>query len=386
MKVYFDNAATTKVHPKVFESMVPYLKEEYGNPSSIHSFGRKVRVAIEDAREIAANYINANPSEIYFVSNGTEANNFPVFGIAETVYQEDKRDNLLTTAAEHTCVLEAFEKLSDEGFKSNILSVDNDSSLKLDDLKSALENNTSLVSVIHINNETGAQNKLEEISEIVKKNNVFFHTDAVQSFGKIKIDVNELGVDSLSASAHKFHGPKGVGLVYAKSGTPLSPMIFGGSQERNRRGGTEFAAGIIGLAEAIKIAESESETNFKKVSELRSYFIKSLKEAAIEGVEINCAENSFPYVLSITFNSKIYNNDSEAMLMFLDINGIAASNGAACTSGTLKPSHVIMSMGRSKEDANGTIRFSFSYQNTKEEVNYTVDVLEKMAKKFKRKN
>ncbi|MDZ7765659.1 MAG: cysteine desulfurase family protein [Melioribacteraceae bacterium] len=386
MKVYFDNAATTKVHPKVFESMVPYLKEEYGNPSSIHSFGRKVRVAIEDAREIAANYINANPSEIYFVSNGTEANNFPVFGIAETVYQEDKRDNLLTTAAEHTCVLEAFEKLSDEGFKSNILSVDNDSSLKLDDLKSALDNNTSLVSVIHINNETGTQNKLEEISEIVKKNNAFFHTDAVQSFGKIKIDVNELGVDALSASAHKFHGPKGVGLVYAKSGTPLSPMIFGGSQERNRRGGTEFAAGIIGLAEAIKIAESESETNFKKVSELRSYFIKSLKEAAIEGVEINCEENSFPYVLSITFNSKIYNNDSEAMLMFLDINGIAASNGAACTSGTLKPSHVIMSMGRSKEDANGTIRFSFSYQNTKEEVNYTVDVLEKMAKKFKRKN
>ena len=386
MKVYFDNAATTKVHPKVFESMVPYLKEEYGNPSSIHSFGRKVRVAIEDAREIAANYINANPSEIYFVSNGTEANNFPVFGIAKTVYQEDKRDKIITTAAEHTCMLETFEELSKTGFDSNTVSVNHDSMVDINQLKAAIDKNTSLVSVIHVNNETGTQNKLEEISEIVKKNNAFFHTDAVQSFGKIKIDVNELGVDALSASAHKFHGPKGIGLVYAKSGTPLSPLIFGGSQERNRRGGTEFAAGIIGLAGAIKIAESESETNFKKVSELRSYFIKSLKEAAIEGVEINCEENSFPYVLSITFNSKIYNNDSEAMLMFLDINGIAASNGAACTSGTLKPSHVIMSMGRSKEDANGTIRFSFSYQNTKEEVNYAVDLLEKMAKKFKRKN
>lgn len=384
MKVYFDNAATTKVHPKVFESMLPYLKEEYGNPSSIHSFGRKVRVALEDAREIAANYINANPSEIYFVSNGTEANNFPVFGIAETVYQEDKINNLLTTAAEHTCVLEAFEKLSDEGFNSNILGVDNDSSLKLDDLKSAIDNNTSLVSVIHINNETGAQNKLEDISEIVKKNNAFFHTDAVQSFGKIKIDVNKLGIDALSASAHKFHGPKGIGLVYAKSGTPLSPMILGGSQERNRRGGTEFAAGIIGLAEAIKISEKESATNFKHVSEIRNYFIKSLQEASIEGLGVNCKQNSFPYVLSITFNSAMYNNDSEAMLMFLDINGIAASNGAACTSGTLKPSHVIMSMGKSKEEANGTIRFSFSYQNIKEEVDYAVDMLAKMAKKFKR--
>ncbi len=384
MKVYFDNAATTKIHPKVFEKMLPFLKEDFGNPSSIHSFGRKVRVAVEEAREISADYINANPSEIYFVSNGTEANNFPIFGIARTMYEEDHRNKIISSQAEHTCVLETFDQLSKEGFETNIVNVDSTARVDIDELQNKVDNNTSLVSTIHINNETGSENNLSEIRKITEKQNTFLHTDAVQSFGKIKIDVNELGVNSLSASAHKFHGPKGVGLVYAKSGTPLSPMIFGGSQERNRRGGTEFTAGIIGLAEAIRVAKKESDANFQKVSEIRNHFIKNLEELSIDGLEINCRENSFPYLLSITFNSEIYNNDSEAMLMFLDINGIAASNGAACTSGTLKPSHVIMSMGKSKENANGTIRFSFSYENNIQEVNYVIETIEKMSRRFKK--
>lgn len=384
MKVYLDNAATTKIHPKVFEKMLPYLKEEYGNPSSIHSYGRKVRVALEEAREIAADFINANPSEIYFVSNGTEANNFPIFGIAETVYAEDGRNKIITSAAEHTCVLESFDALRQNGLSTESLPVDKDGKISQSTFSEAVDSETSLISIIHVNNETGSVNDIEKLSKIAKDKEAYFHTDAVQSFGKIKIDVSELGVDALSASAHKLHGPKGVGLVYAKSGTPLSPMIFGGSQERNRRGGTEFAAGIIGFAEAIKIAKNDSENNFAMVKKLRDHFIRSIDEIGIEGLSFNCKDTSFPYVLSLTFNSEIFNNDSEAMLMFLDINGIAASNGAACTSGTLKPSHVIMAMGKSEADANGTIRFSFSYQNTFEEIDYTIGIIKKMAEKFRK--
>lgn len=385
MKVYFDNAATTKIHPKVFEKMIPFLKDEYGNPSSIHSYGRKVRVAVEEARETVAEFINANPSEIYFVSNGTEASNFPIFGIAKTTFNDDGRNRILTTQAEHTCVHESVEELATQGFEYEKLPVNKNSFLAKDTLEKSINQNTSLISVIHINNETGTVNNIKELSELAKQKNTYFHSDAVQSFGKIKIDVNELGVNTLSASAHKFHGPKGIGLAYVKSGTPLSPMIFGGSQERNRRGGTEFPAGIVGLAEAIKVAEKDSEQNFRIVSDIRKHFIKNLDELKIEGLEINCRDTNFPYILSLTFNSNIYRNDSEAMLMFLDINGIAGSNGAACTSGTLKPSHVIMSMGRSEEDANGTIRFSFSYQNTIKEVDYVCDVISKMAEKFKKK-
>lgn len=385
MKVYFDNAATTQMHPKVLDAMLPYFKGEYGNPSSIHSFGRKVRVALEEARETVADFINANASEIYFLSSGTEANNFPIFGIANTVYKEDGRNHIITSKAEHPCVLESFEELEKRGFNSRYIDIDENGVVKQEKLINLITNDASLVSLIHINNETGSVNPISELSKNIKEKNVYFHTDAVQSFGKVKIDVNELGVDSLSASAHKIHGPKGIGFTYAKSGTPLSPMIFGGSQERNRRGGTEFAAGIIGFAEAIKLAQNNLDDNYKHVKKVRDHFINLLDELSIEGLTINTKEDASPYVLSLTFDSSIYNNDAEAMLMFLDINGIAASNGAACTSGTLKPSHVIMSMGKSKEDASGTIRFSFSQYNTIDEVEYVVDKIAIMAEKFRKK-
>lgn len=364
--------------------MVPFLNEEYGNPSSIHSFGRKVRVAVEEAREIIADYINADASEIYFVSNGTEANNFPILGIAKTNFEETARNKIISSSVEHTCVLESFEELSKLGFDSVINAVTPEGIINSNQLLQNIDDKTSLVSLIHINNETGAVNEIEGISKKIAQKDIYFHTDAVQSFGKVDIDVKKLGVHSLSVSAHKLHGPKGIGVVYAKSGTPLSPMILGGSQERNRRGGTEFTAGIIGFAEAVKIAKSESKANFEKVKELRNYFISSIDESSLENVDVNCRETTFPYILSLTFDGNYYKNDSEAMLMFLDINGIAASNGAACTSGTLKPSHVIMNMGRSKEDALGTVRFSFSALNTKDEVNYTIGKLEEMGKKFKK--
>jgi cysteine desulfurase len=382
--IYLDHAATTPLHPKVLEKMLPFLKEDFGNPSSIHSYGRKVRVAIEEAREIIADFINAKAGEIYFVSGGTEANNFPLFGIAKTEFNESGRNEIITTKTEHQCVLESFNELKKQGFITKILDVNNDGTLELKNLKNELTKNTSLVSVIHINNETGVDNNSSKIKETLQNNNIYFHSDAVQSFGKIPINVKHLGFDSLSFSSHKINGPKGIGAVYAKSETPLSPIIFGGSQERNRRGGTENAAAIVGFAEAVKIAKAEMENNFELVKKLREYFIKGIMNLDSNGITINGLENNFPYILSITFKKEFYNNDAEAMLMYLDTNGIAASNGAACTSGTLKPSHVILAMGKSVEDANGTIRFSFGVQNTTDQIEYTIEVLSKMNKKFRK--
>lgn len=384
MKVYFDNAATTPVHPKVFEKMKKFLSDEYGNPSSIHSFGRTARVAIEEARETAAQFINANESEIYFTSGGTEANNFCLAGITKTELLESKKNQIIISKAEHHSILETAEELEKNNFDVIYNNVLPDTALNIDALEKNLSPQTSLVSIIHINNETGSQNNIKHVADLAKKNKSFIHTDTVQSFGKININVKELGVDSLSASAHKINGPKGAGFAFVKSGTPVSPLIYGGSQERNRRGGTENVAAIVGFAEAIRIAQNEMNYNYDHVKKIRDEFVNGLSSIDNKGIRFNGGSYSLPYILSITFNSEYYRNDSEAMLMFMDINGVAVSNGAACTSGTLKPSHVILSAGYSVEDANGTVRFSFGSQNTLEEVEYTLEVLKKMADKFRR--
>lgn len=384
-EIYFDNAATTRLDKRVFEKMVPFLNEFYGNPSSVHSYGRKVRVAIEEARETIAEFINADASEIYFASGGTEANNFPVFGIAKTEFNESGRNTIVSTSVEHHCVLEPIEELSKNGFNVKLTSVDSKSILEEDSFKKNLSYDVSLASVIFCNNETGAVNQVEKLAEFAHSTNTYFHTDAVQAFGKIPIDVKKLHLDSMSFSSHKIHGPKGAGAVFVKSGTPLSPLIFGGSQERNRRGGTENPASIIGFAEAVKLIKREMTGNFEKVKALRDKFLNGIKEIDQKGIEINGGDNVLPYIASITFKNEFYNNDPEAILMYLDINGIAASNGAACTSGTLKPSHVILAMGRPLEDAQGTIRFSFSAENTIDEVSYALEIVEKMTNKFSKK-
>lgn len=381
--IYFDNAATTPLHPLALEKMLPYLKEYYGNASSIHSFGRKARVAVEEAREVVAAFINAHPSEIYFVSGGTEANNFPIAGISRLNRTETRKNEILTTAGEHLCVAEAVENLAKENFNTKFLKINSESILDSEELKNNLTDATSLVSVIHVNNETAAENPINELCKITHSKNAYFHSDAVQSFGKIKIDVKELNVDSISFTAHKINGPKGVGAVYFKTGTPVSPIIYGGSQERNRRGGTENVAAIVGFAQAVKIAQQKMNDSFINSDKIRNFIIKGLKHIDAEGIKINCEDSPFPYILSFTLNSKKYNNDAEAMLMYLDINGIAASNGAACSSGTLKPSHVILSMGIDKKDAGGTIRLSFGHQNTLEDAEYFLEIFNIMAKKFR---
>ncbi|MGE5399856.1 MAG: cysteine desulfurase family protein [Ignavibacteriales bacterium] len=382
-KIYFDNAATTPLHPKVFEKMLPFLKEHYGNPSSIHEFGRKVRVAVEEAREIVAGFINASASEIYFVSGGTEANNFPVFGIARSEHNESGRNHIVSTGTEHHSILDSLKELTRQGFSATVSEVNSDGSVDQERIVKAMNNKTSLVSVIHVNNETGTINDIKSLSETAHLNNSYFHSDTVQSFGKLPLDSKYLGVDSLSFSSHKINGPKGAGAVYVKSGTPLSPLIFGGSQERNRRGGTENPAAIIGFAEAVRIASSEMQLNYTLIDSLRKSFIEGIRSIDTEGIVINGGNNVLPHVLSLTFTHQYYNTDAEAMLIYLDINGVAASNGAACTSGTLKPSHVILSMGRDLSDAKGTLRFSFGSQNTLEEVEYVIAVLDKMARKFR---
>jgi len=382
MNVYFDNAATTPLNPLVLEKMLPYLKNDFGNPSSIHSFGRKIRVVVEESREVVADFINADPSEIYFTSGGTESINFAINGIARTEFNESGKNELISSPTEHSAVLDTNKSLELSGFKYIELNVERNSSVNLDSLSESLTDKTSLVSIMYTNNETGAINNVSEIANKVKNNNSYFHCDAVQAIGKIRINVNELKVDALSASAHKIYGPKGIGFLYVRSGTPISPLLIGGSQERNRRAGTENVAGIIGLAETFRFADAKLEENEKSVLKLKTAFIDGLNLFNKDEVEINGGENTSPHILSMTFNSNYFHNDSEGMLMLLDINGVAASQGSACASGTLKTSHVILSTGKSKEDADGTIRFSFNPWNTIEEVEYTLGVLEKLRNKF----
>jgi len=383
-RVYLDNAATTKVHPKVLEKMIPFLSDNFGNPSSIHSFGRKARVAIEEARETIANFINADASEIYFTSGGTEANNFVLNGISKTAFQESGKRKIISNKAEHHAVLDTLENLQHFGFNVNFLSVNKETKVEKEILSKEIDEDTSLISIMHINNETGTINSIKEFSELVKEKEIYFHTDAVQSFGKIKIDVKELGVHSICGSAHKINGPKGVGFAFVKSGTPISPLLFGGSQERNRRGGTENIAGIIGYAEAVKIKSEIMEESFNHVAKLKERMISGIKNLDAQNIFVNGGKDSLPYILSITLNSQVYNNDAESIIIYLDINGIAASSGSACTSGTIKASHVMLASGYSPMDAAGTIRFSFGIENTEEEIDYTLDVFSNLLKKFKK--
>jgi cysteine desulfurase len=375
MNVYFDNAATTKLHPQVLEKMLPYLKEDYGNASAIHSFGRKARVAVEDSREIIADLINAEPSEIYFTSGGTESNNFIINGIAKTEYLDSGKNKIITSTVEHHSVLHTFDKLVNEGFESKLVPVNEKFKPLENKIKNEIDENTSLVSIIHVNNETGSIFDFD----ILPNKDYYIHTDAVQSFGKINIDVKKIHIHALSASAHKINGPKGIGMAYIKSGTPMESFILGGGQERNRRAGTENVASIVGFAEAVKIAKQELDNNYEKVSKLKKYFTQQLHKYFADKVLINSYENFSPYILSITFDPQYFKNDSEAILMNLDINGIAASSGSACTSGTLKPSHVILANGKSIDYAKGTLRFSFSVNNSFEEIDFAISKLKKIA-------
>ncbi len=376
-RVYLDYAATTPTHPDVVKEMVPFLNQEFGNPSSIHTFGREVRKKVEEAREKVAHLIGANPEEIVFTSGGTEADNFALIGIAFA--NEKKGNHIITSSIEHHAVLEACHFLEKRGFSLTYLPVDKDGLIDPNDVKRAIKNKTILVSLMHANNEIGTIEPIAEIGKIVKEKGIYFHTDAVQTAGILDVNVNDLKVDLLALSAHKFYGPKGVGALYIRKGTRMVPFIHGGHQERRRRAGTENTSGIIGLGKAAEIAQETKEKEAKRLRELRDYMIKEIFNQ-IENVRLN----GHPIQrLPGNINVSIEFVEGESLLLNLDLAGIAASSGSACTSDTLEPSHVLKAIGVPIQVAHGSIRFTLGKWTTKEDIDYTLEKLVETVKKLR---
>ena len=367
--IYFDNAATTKLDDEVLKEMLPYLKENYGNASSIYKLGRESKKAIEESREKVAKILNCKASEIYFTAGGSESDNTAIKGIARAY--KNKGNHIITSKIEHPAVLETCKELEKEGFEVSYISVNKNGIINLEELKKEIKPNTILISVMFANNEIGTIQPIKEIGQIAKENSIYFHTDAVQAVGNIKIDVQELNIDSLSLSGHKFYGPKGIGALYVKSGVHFQKYISGGHQEKNKRAGTENVAGIVGLGKALELAYSTLEVHNKKIRDLRDYYEEQISEK-IPYVKINGdAEKRLSGNSNISFRFI----EGEGLLLNLDLKGICASSGSACTSGSLDPSHVLLAIGLPHEIAHGSLRISIGKYNTKEEIDYLVENL-----------
>lgn len=367
MTVYADNAATTKLSENSLNAMMPLLKEDYGNPSSLHTVGQKAKEYLEEARESIANLIGAKPKEIYFTSGGSEADNQAIRTAAYLGAKKGKK-HIISSKFEHHAVLHTLNALEKEGFTITLLDVYSNGIVKVSDVENAITDETCLVTIMTANNEIGTIQPIAEIGRVCREKGVLFHTDAVQAVGHIPVNVNDMNVDMLSVSAHKFHGPKGVGLLYVRTGIPVKNLIEGGAQERGKRAGTENTAGIVGMAAALKDSVENLEKNAKKVSAMRDRLIDGLK--SIEKSRINGdLENRLPGTLNMCFEGI----EGESLLLLLDARGICASSGSACTSGSLDPSHVLLSIGVPVEIAHGSLRLSISEYNTMEEMNHIVN-------------
>lgn len=375
--IYLDNASTTKLDKRVLDRMLPYLSEEYGNPSAIYKPAKTARKAVEEARATVAKILNCEPTEIYFTASGSESDNTAIKGIARRY--RDKGRHIITSKIEHPAVLETCKALEREGFDVTYISVDGNGILDLKELENSIREDTILISVMFANNEIGTLQPVKEIGEIAKRHGVFFHTDAVQAVGSEWIDVKELGIDSLSLSAHKFHGPKGVGALYVKSGVRFERFVDGGHQEKGRRAGTENVAGIVGLAAAMELSYAELQEKNGRVRALRDYY-----EAEVE--------KRIPYIkrngdqkkrLAGTSNISFEFIEGEGLLLNLDLKGICASSGSACTSGSLDPSHVLLAIGLKHEIAHGSLRISIGKYNTKEEIDFLVENLVEIVNKLR---
>lgn len=375
--VYFDNAATTKLDSDVLNDMMPYLTDNYGNASSIYKLGKTSRKAVEEAREKVANILNCKPNEIYFTAGGSESDNTAIKGIARA--NKSKGNHIITSKIEHPAVLDSCHDLEKEGFEVSYISVDENGTIDLEELKKEIKPATILISVMTANNEIGTIQPIKEIGQIAHEHNIYFHTDAVQAIGNIKIDVNEMNIDSLSLSGHKFYGPKGIGALYVKNGVSFNKYISGGHQERNKRAGTENIAGIVGLASAMERAYKELDEHNKKISELRDYYESSILEK-IPYVKVNGnVKNRLPGNSNISFRYI----EGEGLLLNLDLKGICASSGSACTSGSLDPSHVLLAIGLPHEIAHGSLRISIGKYNTKDEIDYLIDSLVEIVNKLR---
>lgn len=376
--IYADHAATTYVKPEVFEAMKPYFTDYYGNPSSIYFLGREVKKAVEEARQKVADCLGAQITEVYFTGSGTEADNWAIKGTA--LANRKKGKHLITSSIEHHAVLEAFEFLRKEGFEVTYLPVDENGLVNPQDLKDAIRPDTTLVSIMFANNEIGTIQPIKELAAIAKEKGVIFHTDAVQAMGNVNVKVQELGVDLLSMSAHKFYGPKGVGALYIRKGTKIDSFMHGGSQERKKRAGTENVAGVIGMATALDLAYKNLDEYNWHLKNLSNRLIEKVM-ARIPYVRINGDRNKrLPGNVNFSFNFI----EGESLLLMLDMKGIQASSGSACTSGSLDPSHVLLAIGLSHEVAHGSLRITFGEKNTEEDVDIIADSLEEIVGKLRR--
>ena len=364
-----DNSATTRISSEVLDSMMPYLTTGYGNPSSIYSIGRESRKAIESAREQVAKALNCDTNEIYFTSGGSESDNWAIKGVAFA--NENKGKHIITTSIEHHAVLHTCKYLEKYGFEITYLPVKSNGIIDINDLKKAIRKDTILISIMYANNEIGSIQPIKEIGEIAKENNIYFHTDAVQAIGNIPINLKELNIDLLSLSAHKFHGPKGVGVLYIRKGVKISNMIHGGGQEKNMRAGTENVAGIVGLGKAIELATIDIEKKSKYLITLRERLIKGIMESIPDTILNGDPINRLPGNVNVCFKYI----EGESILLMLDMKGICASSGSACTSGSLNPSHVLLAIGLPHEIAHGSLRLTLSEENTQEEIEYVLETL-----------
>lgn len=363
MSIYLDHAATTPIHPKVKEAMLPYLDQAFGNPSSIHQYGRQVRSALDLARDRIAECINADPGQIIFTSGGTEADNLALFGVLEAERKKGK-NHLVTSQIEHHAILDTCHYLEKRGYEVTYLPVDRAGMVHPEALRESVKPQTALISIMYGNNEVGTIQPIQELGEWAREHHVFFHTDAVQALGVEKIDVKQLPVDLLTISSHKINGPKGAGALYFSPKVQLIPRMFGGAQERRKRAGTENVMGIIGFGQAAELADKLRKEHREKIIKLRQLFLDELAMSGINHVVNGHPEQTLPHIVNISFPG----TDSETLLMNFDLEGIACSSGSACTSGTLEVSHVLEAMHLVPEVTRSAIRFSFGWENTEEEV------------------
>ena len=375
--IYLDNAATTQVYPEVLETMLPYFTECYGNPSSIYSFAGEANRAVTDAREKIAKVINAKTEEIYFTGGGSESDNWALKATAGAY--ESKGKHIITTKIEHHAILHTCEYLEKKGYEVTYLDVDENGTVKLEDLKAAIRPDTILISVMAANNEIGTIQPIEEIGRIAREHNILFHTDAVQAFGHVPIDVDKMNIDMLSASSHKVHGPKGIGLLYIRKGVKIRSFIHGGAQERQRRAGTHNVPGIVGFGKAAEFAYQNMENSIRYETDLRDYLINRVL-TEIPYSRLN-GEKKMRLPNNANFCFRFI--EGESMLILLDQKGICASSGSACTSGSLDPSHVLLAIGLPHEIAHGSLRITLSEKTTKEEIDYTVDELKQIIERLR---
>jgi len=377
--IYLDYNATTPMDPRALESMIPFMREYYGNPSSIHSYGSKAKAALDESRERVSELIRTKPKEIVFTSGGSESNNSAIIGAAFAL--KEKGNHLITTEIEHASILETFRFLGNHGFKLTLLGVDHHGLIDLDELRESITDETILVSVMFANNETGVVMPINEIAALVKEKGIIFHTDAIQALGKMDINLNDISVDMLSVSSHKIYGPKGVGAIYIKTGLRIDPFIHGGGQERGRRSGTENVPAIVGFGKACEIVKEELKS---QKSEVR---IKGMRDRLHNGItdKIDCLklnghpEKRLPNTLNLSFEDV----EGESLVINLDLEGIAVSTGSACSEGNVDPSHVLLAMGLSKQQASSSIRFSFGRFNEEKDVDRVLEVLPRIVERIR---